>query len=61
MKNRDIQNDQFQKHLEAIDNHKSLINDLHASEANHSVADLKASIEKIAISLEEYLKVIGLP
>ncbi len=61
MKKSNLHNDQYQKHLDAIEEHKSLINDFHASETAYSAADLKASIEKIAISLEEYFKVIGLP
>jgi hypothetical protein len=61
MRNHDIKNDQLKKHLKAIDEHKSLMNDLHKSSENHSIADLKASLEKMVISLEEYLKVIGLP
>ncbi len=50
----------FKEHVKAIEEHKSLLDQLHL-ESDADLAKAKASLENLAITLEEYLKVIGLP
>jgi hypothetical protein len=50
----------FKEHVKAIEEHKSLLETLHL-ESGADLAKAKSSLENIAITLEEYLKVIGMP
>jgi hypothetical protein len=56
----DSKDHKYNEHVKAIEEHKSLLEKLHL-ESNEDLAKAKNSLENIAITLEEYLKVIGLP
>lgn len=60
MANQDLQNAKYKKHVKAIEEHKSLLEKLHL-DSNINLDDIKISLENLAITLEEYLKVIGIP
>lgn len=58
--NHDPKHEKFTRHVNAVEEHKSLLEKLHlGNEAD--LAKAKASLENIAITLEEYLKVLGMP
>ncbi len=50
----------FNEHVKAIEEHKSLLDRLHL-ESEADLTKAKNSLENLAITLEEYLKVIGVP
>ena len=50
----------FNEHVKALEEHKSLLDRLHL-ESDADLTKAKNSLETIAITLEEYLKVIGVP
>ncbi len=56
----DSKDHKFNKHVKAIEEHRSVLEKLHL-ESNADLAKAKSSLENIAITLEEYLKVIGVP
>jgi len=56
----DSKDHKFKEHVKAIEEHKSLLEKLHL-ENDADLAKAKTSLENIAITLEEYLKVIGVP
>ena len=56
----DAKNQKFNDHVKALEEHKSLLEKLHL-ESDADLAKAKNSLENIALTLEEYLKVIGLP
>lgn len=60
MTNNDSPKTKLDAHVKAIEKHKSLLEQQHAN-ANVPHSELKASLEHLAITLEEYLKVIGIP
>ncbi len=47
-------------HVDAIEKHKLLLEKLHLDSNTH-LDDLNSSISNLALTLEEYLKVIGIP
>lgn len=50
----------FTEHVNAIEEHKMLLEKLHlGNEAD--LAKAKISLENLGITLEEYLKVLGIP
>ncbi len=55
-----IKDHKFNEHVKAIEEHKSLLEKLHL-ESDADLTKAKNSLETIAITLEEYLKVIGVP
>ncbi|MDI1308836.1 MAG: hypothetical protein PSV17_05305 [Methylotenera sp.] len=56
----DSKDRKFNEHVKAIEEHKSMLDKLHL-ESDIDLAKAKSSLENIAITLEEYLKVIGVP
>ncbi len=56
----DSKDHKFNEHVKAIEEHRSVLEKLHL-ENNADLAKAKSSLENIAITLEEYLKVIGVP
>ena len=57
---KDSKDRKFSEHVKAIEEHKSLLEKLHL-ESDTDLAKAKNSLENLAITLEEYLKVIGVP
>jgi hypothetical protein len=60
MTNQDLKNVKFQEHAKAIEKHKALLEKLHLDSNTH-LDEVTSSIEKLTLTLEEYLKVIGIP
>ena len=60
MTNKDLKNVKFQEHAEAIEKHKALLEKLHLDSNTH-LDEVTSSLEKLTLTLEEYLKVIGIP
>lgn len=56
----DSKDHKYNDHVKAIAEHQSLLEKLHL-ESDADLNKAKASLENIAITLEEYLKVIGVP
>lgn len=47
-------------HLDAIEKHKALLEKLHLN-GNAHLDEVGESIEQLTLTLEEYLKIIGIP
>ena len=60
MEKLDLKNTKFNEHAEAIEKHKALLEKLHLDSNTH-LDEINSSIEKLTLTLEEYLKVIGIP
>lgn len=56
----DLQHIKYQEHIDAIEKHKSLLEKLHL-DANIHLDEVNNSFQNITLTLEEYLKVIGIP
>ena len=50
----------FEKHVDAIENHKALLEKLHLDSNTH-LDEVNQSLQQLTLTLEEYLKVIGIP
>ncbi len=56
----ELKNTKFDAHLNAIEKHKALLEKLHLDSNTH-LDEVNNSISNLALTLEEYLKVIGIP
>jgi hypothetical protein len=56
----DLRNNKYDAHLKAVEAHQSLLEKLHLNTDVH-LDEINNSIENLTITLEEYLKVIGIP
>ncbi|SDK68574.1 hypothetical protein SAMN05192566_2046 [Methylophilus rhizosphaerae] len=50
----------LEAHLEAVEKHKALLEKLHLN-GNAHLDEVNNSLEQLAMTLEEYLKIIGIP
>jgi hypothetical protein len=50
----------YQEHLDAIERHKLLLEQLHL-DSNARLDEVTDAFQQIALTFEEYLKVIGIP
>ncbi len=57
----DLKKTKYQEHMEALEAHKALVNQLDASDSGIHLDQIKFSLDKLAITLEEYFKVLGVP
>lgn len=55
-----LKTSKLQAHLDAIENHKSLLEQLHLN-GNQHLDEVNASLQTVTLTLEEYLKLVGLP
>lgn len=60
MTKQDLQHIKYREHVEAIEKHKSLLEKLHL-DSNIHLDEVNNSFQNITLTLEEYLKVIGIP
>lgn len=51
----------YREHVQALDDHKALVEKMHQPDSGVHMDDIKFSLEKMALTLEEYFKVIGIP
>ena len=56
----ELKNTKFDAHVNAIEKHKALLEKLHLDSNTH-LDEVSNSIEQPTLTLEEYLKVIGIP
>jgi hypothetical protein len=60
MVKQDLENTKLKDHVDAIEKHKQLLEKLHLDSNTH-LDEINNSFQQLAITLEEYLKVIGIP
>jgi hypothetical protein len=60
MAKQDLKDTKLQEHVDAIEKHKALLEKLHLDSNTH-LDEINGSITKLTLTLEEYLKVIGIP
>ena len=60
MATEDLKNIKFTEHTDAVESHKALLEKLHL-DSDTRLDEINNSLERLTITLEEYLKVIGLP
>jgi hypothetical protein len=60
MTQEDLRNSRFQQHLQALEEHKLLLDQLNESETEVHPEEITFSLEKLSITLMEYFKVIGI-
>ena len=60
MDKQNLKNTKFNEHAEAIEKHKALLEKLHLDSNTH-LDEVSNSIEQLTLTLEEYLKVLGIP
>jgi hypothetical protein len=56
----DIKDTKLEAHLEALEKHKALLEKLHL-DSNAHLDEVGNSLEQLTLTLEEYLKIIGIP
>ena len=56
----ELKNTKFDAHLEAIEKHKALLEKLHL-DSNAHLDEISNSLERLTLTFEEYLKVLGIP
>ncbi|HSF72052.1 MAG TPA: hypothetical protein VLA25_07155 [Methylotenera sp.] len=60
MAKQDLKDSKLKEHVDAIEKHKALLEKLHLDSNTH-LDEINGSISKLTLTLEEYLKVIGIP
>ncbi len=60
MTKQDLKDAKFKEHVDAVEKHKALLEKLHL-DSNTQLDEVTGSLQKLALTLEEYLKVIGIP
>ena len=60
MAENELKNTKFDAHVNAIEKHKALLEKLHLDSNTH-LDEVNNSISNLTLTLEEYLKVIGIP
>jgi hypothetical protein len=60
MTKQDLKDTKFKEHVDAVEKHKALLEKLHL-DSNTQLDEVTGSLQKLALTLEEYLKVIGIP
>jgi hypothetical protein len=60
MAEHELKNTKFDAHVDAIEKHKALLEKLHLDSNTH-LDEVSSSIEQLTLTLEEYLKVLGVP
>jgi hypothetical protein len=56
----DIKDTKLEAHFEALEKHKALLEKLHLDSNTH-LNEVSNSLEQLTLTLEEYLKIIGIP
>jgi hypothetical protein len=57
---KDLKDVKLEAHLDALEKHKALLEKLHLN-GNEHLNEVGNSLEQLTITLEEYLKLIGIP
>ena len=56
----ELKNTKFDAHVDAIEKHKALLEKLHLDSNTH-LDEINNSLERLTLTFEEYLKVLGIP
>ncbi|HEY8084674.1 MAG TPA: hypothetical protein VIE69_03595 [Methylophilaceae bacterium] len=56
----DLQNSRYRQHVQALEEHKSLVDQINRTADGINPDRIKFSLEKLTITLEEYFKVVGI-
>lgn len=56
----DLKNTKFTEHTQAVEAHKALLEKLHL-DSSIRLDEINNSLDRLTLTLEEYLKVIGIP
>jgi hypothetical protein len=56
----DLRNSRYQRHIQALEEHKTLLEQLNDSATEVHPEEITFSLEKLSITLQEYFKVIGI-
>lgn len=57
---KELKESKLEAHLEAIEKHKAMLEKLHLNSNTH-LDEINNTLEQLTLTLEEYLKVIGIP
>lgn len=55
-----LHQDKIQAHMDALEKHRQLLADLHL-DGNERLDELNETFSEMAVTFEEYLKLIGIP
>lgn len=55
-----LKDEKLEAHLAAVDKHKALLEKLHLN-GNQHLDEVNNSLQELTLTLEEYLKLIGIP
>jgi len=58
--NKELKDAKLEAHLDAVEKHKALLEKLHLN-ANQHLDEVNNSLQELTLTLEEYLKIIGIP
>jgi hypothetical protein len=61
MTHKDLRDNKYKAHMKALEEHKTLLDKFSRAESDVRLDELKFSLERLAFTLEEYFKVIGIP
>lgn len=57
---KELKEAKLEAHLEAVEKHKALLEKLHLN-GNQHLDEVNNSLQTMTLTLEEYLKIIGIP
>jgi hypothetical protein len=57
---KELKDSKLEQHLDALEQHKQLLEKLHLNDNVH-LDEVSDSIKQLTLTLEEYLKVLGIP
>lgn len=58
--NNELKEAKLGAHLDAVEKHKVLLEKLHLN-SNQHLDEVNSSLQELTLTLEEYLKIIGIP
>lgn len=58
--NKELKDAKLEAHLNAVEKHKALLEKLHLN-TNQHLDEINRSLQELTLTLEEYLKIIGIP
>ena len=58
--NKELKDAKLEPHLDAVEKPKALLEKLHLN-ANQHLDEVNNSLQELTLTLEEYLKIIGIP
>jgi DNA integrity scanning protein DisA with diadenylate cyclase activity len=56
----DLRNSRYEQHIQALEEHKTLLDQINKADEDVHLAEITFSLEKLSVTLQEYFKVIGI-